>query len=110
MQEAYHWIITYQDGDTYEETPDRGWYSAPTKPIATVALISNELAQRCLVLEVPEHATPICFRRRGVTISLSGQPTAYTTLTCIGWPGNYHWFEDDNPYTSQITETTDLEA
>lgn len=88
-KDVYEWCVVYQDGTAlheYDHPDGYDWKDIGDKPIKEVWLLHPDLTNYGHHVAIPEGTTPICFRRRYITINLNGEDAQpHKTVHCIGW-------------------------
>lgn len=89
MNDAYSWLVIYQNGTEFHEfdepgTIGRGFAEVDSTHVEKLALVTGTFP--AFVVNVPEEATPIFFRRRSISLNLIDESmTRQGTVHCIGW-------------------------
>lgn len=90
MQDAYSWVVQYNDGEIlFEDDAENGFASVDKEKVHTLVLLPaiKGVVSHCVT--TPAGAEPVFFRRRSRIIAISAEgiedERQGQTVHCIGW-------------------------
>lgn len=87
MAELHTWRALYSDQSYLDEQDAaQGFASVDQAQVQSLALIDSKEEKAAHVVDIPESAKAVFFRRRGMTLNITDESvTNRTTAHCIGW-------------------------
>lgn len=101
--EDFTWLTYLDDGELYAEHDAagvaRGWKSVPHERVVALELLPTRPDVTGLRIAIGPQQTPVCLRRRFLTVRADGAPIGGRTVTIVGYTsatGNRYWAVEAN--------------
>lgn len=86
VRDIYTWRATYSENDSLDEKHAVGGFASVHLSRCTSLMLLDQAGNAIHVVDIPENATPVFFRRRRIAINVTDESsTPQGTTHCIGW-------------------------